>query len=1005
MRQKMKKLPLFILIFFLTATVARAASITHGWTTTQPDCPTCDVSSHNFNDHFFTPATGDYTASQVTNTPAGDISSTTVQGAINELDTEKAAANAVVSSFNSRTGAVAPVLGDYPWYVPMSDLLPDDVVSGLLPATSATLTSNISAGVAHIGGNRITSTTTQHTYTAQRYTYVDYSNAGTFTFIESAANEILIDDGDTVGHEWTPNVSGVTCTLATDQVKVGAYSQKIVMTATNPPNAGDLLAYLDLPTVDLSSARQIKLWIRVSASCSSSLSLVLSKNYGCTTQDEVLVLPSVVTANQWKQIVVNLAHPDQDTAIVSVGLKQTSDIGARSIWLDDIQAVKPPVSQYIEASSFPLTSNSVRIARVTTDTLGILSVLPYKNFEINSYGNIGVGVPAAQQWSSGLSVFKSIIGTAAGMLFTLDISQTVNLAPMAAVNLQMNVRTSPYSALPSGIVANISQVDNAAWNGLFNTAYLPAAFKGSFDSSAGTTYSMQQIAAFAAMTKTFSGSLPSGYAGFLAQDLTNSNTITTYGLNDQGNTYGVFIKGNATGYGIWLDRSGAGGDIQLGGGKASIVYDGSNLVINPKISGSGIVSVLGTLDATSLTIGGTTAATIDASSLTSGTLDGNRLPALSSAKRGGVAATGTPSGKFYRDDDSWQTITIPADISGASFWTKVNEAGLSNEIALGTLSSGLILNTTSTGVPTIYGGTSCINQFPRSLNSSGAATCASVGDTDFSGTLTQGKGGTGAGALTCTNQFVTSNGTAYSCATDTLAGAQHANQGTTTTILHGNAAGNPAWGGIALADFTANQGTTTQVLHGNAAGQPAWGAIVGADLPNPEASTLGGVKSLTCSGTDKLSAIGTNGLPVCSADQTSASGGGKALFYASSSASLSANAYCNLQGYDVCGTSTTESRNQTRVPFTGTLKNLYAWFDVAQASGDSCTFYVYSGTCRSALASTGITCNISTSPYFECSDTTNTAAVTAGQCIQIFFNEVAGTCAGFIFAVVEIDPS
>lgn len=53
---------------------------------------------------------------------------------------------------------------------------------------------------------------------------------------------------------------------------------------------------------------------------------------------------------------------------------------------------------------------------------------------------------------------------------------------------------------------------------------------------------------------------------------------------------------------------------------------------------------------------------------------------------------------------------------------------------------------------------------------------------------------------TCTNQFVTAvsaTGTA-TCTTDTLAGAQHANQGTTTTVLHGNAAGNPSWGAVAL---------------------------------------------------------------------------------------------------------------------------------------------------------------------------------------------------------------
>lgn len=75
--------------------------------------------------------------------------------------------------------------------------------------------------------------------------------------------------------------------------------------------------------------------------------------------------------------------------------------------------------------------------------------------------------------------------------------------------------------------------------------------------------------------------------------------------------------------------------------------------------------------------------------------------------------------------------------------------------------------------------------------------------------------------------------------------------GTTTTVLHGNAAGAPTFGAVANADLTnstitingtavalgasrtltlasadfANQGTTTTVLHGNAAGNPSFGAV------------------------------------------------------------------------------------------------------------------------------------------------------------------------------------
>ena len=65
---------------------------------------------------------------------------------------------------------------------------------------------------------------------------------------------------------------------------------------------------------------------------------------------------------------------------------------------------------------------------------------------------------------------------------------------------------------------------------------------------------------------------------------------------------------------------------------------------------------------------------------------------------------------------------------------------------------------------------------------------------DFAGVFT---------ATTCTNQFISALNTSGvgTCTTNTLAGAQHANQGTTTTLLHGNAAGNPSWGNVVGGDF------------------------------------------------------------------------------------------------------------------------------------------------------------------------------------------------------------
>lgn len=193
----------------------------------------------------------------------------------------------------------------------------------------------------------------------------------------------------------------------------------------------------------------------------------------------------------------------------------------------------------------------------------------------------------------------------------------------------------------------------------------------------------------------------------------------------------------------------------------------------------------------------------------------------------------------------------------AQYWVGAADATLSAEHNLGALSTGLVINTT--GTPSAFTGTSCTNQFPRSLSASGAATCASVdlsGDTATTA-LPTSKGGTGTdttvaaanrvfvttgadyvvkalpactdtggnhinyngstqtfscgtsnsvGATTCTNQFVSAiaAGGGATCTTNTLASAQHANQGTTTTVLHGNAAGNPSWASVDLTNDTSS---------------------------------------------------------------------------------------------------------------------------------------------------------------------------------------------------------
>lgn len=66
------------------------------------------------------------------------------------------------------------------------ELIGDMTYTGMLPATSANLTSNISAGTSYVNGYRVATDTTSKTYTASKDTYVYIDQNGAFQYVEVA---------------------------------------------------------------------------------------------------------------------------------------------------------------------------------------------------------------------------------------------------------------------------------------------------------------------------------------------------------------------------------------------------------------------------------------------------------------------------------------------------------------------------------------------------------------------------------------------------------------------------------------------------------------------------------------------------------------------------------------------------------------------------------------------------------------------------------------------------
>lgn len=174
----------------------------------------------------------------------------------------------------------------------------------------------------------------------------------------------------------------------------------------------------------------------------------------------------------------------------------------------------------------------------------------------------------------------------------------------------------------------------------------------------------------------------------------------------------------------------------------------------------------------------------------------------------------------------WGAYTLPASVTsgGIGYFSSTGAESSSGLLT----ANALLLGGGAGGAPTNVGSLGTTTTVLHG-NAAGAPTFGAVVSADLSITTT-----------TCTNQFVTaiSAGGVGTCTTDTLASAQHANQGTTTTLLHGNAAGNPSFGQLVFADITSTEvASAAQYLAGTASKLVQSGVIYQAETTTTFGST------------------------------------------------------------------------------------------------------------------------------------------------------------------------
>ena len=161
---------------------------------------------------------------------------------------------------------------------------------------------------------------------------IEYRHKVTFTRIHAcSATFDEATDGD------------FTQSLDTKDKKQGSQSLKMVI--ASGASAGDFVTD-SITSKNISGYDTIEMWVKSTVATSAgNLKLLLDDTASCGSPLETLSIPAL-SADTWTFVRMSLANPETDTAIISAGLEDDADLGACTVWIDDIVAVANDTAEW-----------------------------------------------------------------------------------------------------------------------------------------------------------------------------------------------------------------------------------------------------------------------------------------------------------------------------------------------------------------------------------------------------------------------------------------------------------------------------------------------------------------------------------------------------------------------------------------------------------------------------------------------------------------------------------